>query len=71
MSEEKFDPADYSMVVKRRGPPDKPWRWQIYRAAVWLPIARSPRFFESAADAAKEGKKALAHLLEQHATWRS
>jgi hypothetical protein len=67
MSEEKFDPADYSMVVKRRGPPDKPWRWEIYRAGVWLPIARSPRFFESAADATKKGKKALAHLLEQHA----
>ena len=31
MSEE-FDPADYSFVVKRRGNPSKPWRWEIYCA---------------------------------------
>jgi hypothetical protein len=31
MSEEneKFDPADYSVVVKLRGNPPKPWRWEI------------------------------------------
>jgi hypothetical protein len=28
MSEE-FDPSDYSFVVKRRGSPAKPWRWEI------------------------------------------
>ena len=64
---EKFDPADYSMVVKRPGLPPKPWRWEIYLACTWLPVARSPHFFESAAKASKEGKKALARLLEHHA----
>lgn len=64
---DEFDPVDYSFVVKRRGNPPKPWRWEIYCAGVWLPIERSPVFFESAAEAAKEGKKALARLLAKHA----
>ncbi len=63
MSEE-FDPADYSFVIKRRGSPPKPWRWEIYRAGTAVPIERSP---VSMAEAAKEGKKALAHLLAKQA----
>ena len=58
----EFDPADYSFVVKRRGNPPKPWRWEIYCAGKSGPVERSPVFFESMAGAAKEGKKALAHL---------
>jgi hypothetical protein len=64
---EQFDPADYSFVIKRRGSPPKPWRWEIYRAGTAVPIERSPVFFESMAEAAKEGKKALAHLLAKKA----
>ena len=60
---EEFEPADFSVVVKRRGSPPKPWRWEIYCACKAVPIERSPVFFESAAAAAKEGKKALTHLL--------
>ena len=60
---EEFKPADFSVVVKRRGKPRKPWRWEIYCACKAVPIERSPVFFESAAAAAKEGKKALTHLL--------
>jgi len=63
----KFDPADYSFVIKRRGSPPKPWRWEIYRAGTAIPIERSAVFFESMAEAAKEGKKALAHLLAKKA----
>jgi hypothetical protein len=66
MSEE-FDPAHYSFVVKRRGNPPKPWRWEIYCAGKVVPVERSPVFFESMAEAAKEGKKALAHLLAKQA----
>ena len=62
MSEE-FDPADYSFVVKRRGNPPKPWRWEIYRAGKNDPVGRSAVFFESMAEALKEGKKAFAHFL--------
>ena len=67
MSEAQFDPADYSVVVKRRGKLSKPWRWEIYRACTSGPVQRSARFFESAAEAGKEGKKALAQLLAKHA----
>jgi hypothetical protein len=58
----EFGPADYSFVVKRRGRPSKPWRWEIYCACKGAPIERSPVFFESMAEATKEGKKALARL---------
>jgi hypothetical protein len=66
MSEE-FDPTDYSFVVKRRGSPAKPWRWEIYRAGRSGPVECSPGFFESMAEAAKEGKKALGRLLAKQA----
>jgi hypothetical protein len=64
---EEFDPSDYSFVVKRRGNPAKPWRWEIYCAGRSGPVARSAVFFESMAEAAKEGKKALARLLAKQA----
>lgn len=60
---EDFDPADYSVVVKLRGNQPKPWRWEIYRAGRWGPVQSSPGFFESMAEAGREGKKALAKLL--------
>jgi hypothetical protein len=60
---EDFDPADYSVVVKLRGNPPKPWRWEIYRAGRWGPVQSSPGFFEGMAEAGREGKKALAKLL--------
>jgi len=66
MSEE-FDPADYSFVVKRRGTPEKPWRWEIYCAGKSAPLERSPVFFESMAEAAKDGKKALGQFLAKRA----
>jgi hypothetical protein len=59
-----FDPSDYSFVVKRRGRSSaKPWRWEIYRAGRSGPVESSPGFFETMAEAAKEGKKALERLL--------
>jgi hypothetical protein len=64
---EGFDPADYSVVVKLRGNPPNPWRWEIYRAGRWAPLESSPDFFSSMAAAAKEGKKALARLLAEQA----
>jgi hypothetical protein len=64
---EQFDPADFSFVVKRRGNPPKPWRWEIYRAGKNDPVERSVGFFESMAEALKEGKKARAHLLAKQA----
>jgi len=58
----EFDPADYSLAVKRRGGLAKPWRWEIYCPCKTVPVERSAIFFESMAEAAKEGKRALARL---------
>ena len=64
---EGFDSADYSVVVKLRGNPPNPWRWEIYRAGRSVPLESSPDFFASMAAAAKDGKKALARLLAEQA----
>ena len=64
---EQSDPADYSFVVKRRGNSRKLWRWEIYCAGKSAPVERSTVFFESMAEAAKEGKKALGHFLAKQA----
>jgi len=64
---ERFDPPDYSVVVKLRGNPPNPWRWEIYRAGRWGPLESSPDFFSTMAAAAKDGKKALARLLAEQA----
>ena len=64
----RFDPSDYSFVVKRRGrTAAKPWRWEIYRAGRSGPLESSPGFLETMAEAAKEGKKALARFLAKQA----
>src|SRR6186997_3003926 len=60
---DEFAPADFSVVVKRRGSPPKPWRWEIYCACKAVPVRRSPVFFDRAAGANKKGKRALTHLL--------
>jgi hypothetical protein len=63
----RFDPADYSFVVKRRWNIPKPWRWEIYSAGRSAPVECSPVCFESMTEAIKEGKKALAHFLAKRA----
>ena len=63
MDEFGFEDADYSVVVKLRGSPPKPWRWEIYRAGKTSPIGQSPVFFHTMAAANKAGKAALKELL--------
>jgi len=58
-----FDNTDYSVVVKNRGSPPNPWRWEIYRAGKSSPIGQSPIFFHTMAGANKAGKVALKQLL--------
>ena len=60
-----FDDTDYSVVVKHRGRPPKPWRWEIYRAGKLSPIRKSPLFFRTMAAANKAGKAALKQLLDK------
>ena len=58
-----FDDADYSVVVKHRGRPPNPWKWEIYRAGRSGAIEQSPIFFRTMAAANKAGKAALKQLL--------
>jgi hypothetical protein len=58
-----FDDADYSFVVKNRGSPPDPWKWEIYRAGRSSPIGQSPTFFFTMAAATKAGRAALKQLL--------
>jgi hypothetical protein len=58
-----FDPADYSVVVKHRGKPPKPWRWEIYCAGRKSSLVTSTAFFSSIVVAHKAGKEALRLLL--------
>ena len=61
-----FDDADYSVVVKHRGRPPNPWRWEIYRAGHSRPVAQSTEFFSTVSAAKKAGDRALAELFEKH-----
>ena len=58
-----FDDSDYSVVVKHRGRPPNPWKWEIYRAGKSNPIGQSPILFRTMAAANKAGKAALKQLL--------
>src|ERR1700681_618417 len=57
---------DFSVVVKNRASPPKPWRWEIYRAGRNSPIEHSEVFFESVAEATRAGKVALQSLLSDY-----
>jgi hypothetical protein len=57
---------DFSVVVKNRARPPKPWRWEIYRAGRTSPIEHSQVYFESMAEANRAGKAALRLLLSEH-----
>ena len=63
MEKFRFDDTDYSVVVKNRGSPPNPWKWEIYRAGKSNPIGQSPVFFHTMAAANKAGKAALKQLL--------
>src|SRR5262249_32341804 len=60
MHYEEFDPTDYSVVVKLRGNPPKPWKWEVYRACRRGPREISPAFVESAAVATTDSNNARA-----------
>jgi hypothetical protein len=61
-----IDHADFSVVVKNRAPPPKPWRWEIYRAGRTSPIEYSKAFFETMTEANRAGKVALGSLLSEY-----
>jgi hypothetical protein len=62
----RFEPSDYSVVVKKRAKDPKPWRWEIYRAGRSEPIGLAPIYFETMTKAHRAGKDALKLFLDKH-----
>ncbi len=61
-----FGHEDFSVVVKNRAQPPKPWRREIYRAGRKSPIQYSEVYFEIVAEAKRAGKKALHLFLSEY-----
>lgn len=62
---DKNEREDFSVVVKSRGQPPKPWRWEIYRAGRSSAVEQSATFFPTATAAHKAGKEALSRLFKK------
>ena len=60
------DHLDFSVVVKNRGRPPSPWRWEIYRAGRSSPIEHSTVYFDSMTEASRAGKMALSLMLSEY-----
>ena len=58
--------TDFSVVIKSRGKPPNPWRWEIYRAGHSRSVAQSLECFATVSAAKKAGERALAELFEKH-----
>jgi hypothetical protein len=58
--------TDFSVVIKSRGKPPNPWRWEIYRAGRSSAIAQSVELFTTVSAAKKAGERALVEMFEKH-----
>jgi len=58
--------TDFSVVIKSRGKPPNPWRWEIYRAGHSRAVEHSSEFFATVSAAKKAGERALSELFEKH-----
>jgi hypothetical protein len=56
--------TDFSVVIKIRGKPPNPWRWEIYRAGHSKAVAQSTELFSTVSAAKKAGERAIADLFE-------
>jgi len=54
--------TDFSVVMKRKGEPPNPWRWEIYRAGHSKVVAHSSEVFLTVSAAKKAGDRGLAEL---------
>jgi hypothetical protein len=61
MTPSSFSPSDYTLAIKNRGRPAKPWRWEINVAGKSKAMLQSD-FFETMSAAIRAGKAALAEL---------
>ena len=60
------DHPDFSVVVKNRGRPPRPWRWEIYRAGRKSAIKQAEVYFSTITEANRAGKKALSIFLSEY-----
>ena len=67
---EKHAERDYTLAIKNKGRPSKPWRWEIYTAGKSKPVQQS-EFFETMSEATRTGKAALAELQAKGVTLRT
>ena len=63
---EKHEEYDYSLAIKNKGRPPKPWRWEIYLAGKSKPVRQS-EFLETMSEATRTGKVALAEVRAKRA----
>jgi hypothetical protein len=66
---EKISPSntvDFTLAIKNKGRPPRPWRWEIYAAGKSKPVRQSD-FFETMSEATRAGKAALAELRANQA----
>jgi hypothetical protein len=61
-----FDPIEYTLAIKNKGRPPKPWRWEIYAAGKSKAVRQSD-FFETMSEATRAGKAALAEIRDNRA----
>ena len=55
----ELDPTDYAVIVKMRGPADRPWKWEITAPGNNKPLQRSSENFTTMLAALRAGKEAL------------
>jgi hypothetical protein len=58
--------SDYTLAIKNRGRPPRPWRWEISVAGKSKPVLQSD-FFETMSEATRSGKAALAEFRAKRA----
>ena len=56
-----IDPLDYTLAIKNKGEPTKPWRWEINMAGKSKPLRQS-ECFATMSEATRAGKAVLAEL---------
>ena len=60
----RFDQTDFSVVVKNRAPPSKPWRWEIF-AGRKSPVECSSVLYETVEAANRAGKRGPQAALDR------
>ena len=57
----EIDPLDYTLAIKNKGQPSRPWRWEIYMAGKNKALRQS-ECFATMSESTRAGKAALAEL---------